>query len=78
MVNSLIVLILTSSFFRTRLENVILKIKILGYTVVDGFMKQLMDPPVREAIELATQTLLDIGAINTKGYINRGLNVLHK
>lgn len=74
----LIVLVLTSSWFRTRLENVILKIKILGFTEVDEFMRELMDPPVREAIELANQTLLDIGAINSKGYINRELNVLHK
>jgi len=52
---------------RTRLENVLLRIKILDYADVDSFLGQLMDVPNRKAVQLALETLLDIGALDGQG-----------
>jgi len=52
---------------RTRLENVLLKVKILDYVEVDRFLVQLLDSPRTEAVVLALESLSDIGAINQIG-----------
>ena len=52
---------------RCRLENVILKLKVLGYKNVDDFFIQLMDIPNEASVTLAKQTLYDIGAISEDG-----------
>jgi len=49
---------------RSRLENVILKIKVLGYEDVGAFLNQLMDSPSAESIALSNQALKDIGALS--------------
>ena len=49
---------------RSRLENVILKIKVLGYHDVQEFMGQLMDSPSPESVALSNQALKDIGALS--------------
>ena len=49
---------------RSRLENVILKIKVLGYEDVDDFLALLMDSPSSESVGLSNQALKDIGALN--------------
>ena len=49
---------------RSRLENVILKILVLGYEDVDGFLAQLLDPPSQESVALSNQALRDIGALD--------------
>ena len=49
---------------RSRLENVILKILVLGYKDVDGFLAQLLDPPSQESVSLSNQALRDIGALD--------------
>ena len=40
---------------RSRLENVILKIKVLGYQDVEQFLNQLMDSPSPESVSLSNQ-----------------------
>eukprot|EP00092_Neocalanus_flemingeri_P037030 GFUD01040313.1.p1 GENE.GFUD01040313.1~~GFUD01040313.1.p1 ORF type:complete len:850 (-),score=282.83 GFUD01040313.1:55-2604(-) len=49
---------------RSRLENVILKIKVLGYNDVEDFFSQLMDSPSPESVSLSYQALKDIGALS--------------
>jgi len=49
---------------RSRLENVILKIKVLGYGDVGEFLGQLMDSPSNESVSLSNQALRDIGALD--------------
>ena len=49
---------------RSRLENVILKILVLGYTDVDDFLGQLLDPPNPESVRLSNQALRDLGALD--------------
>ena len=55
---------MTPEMKRSRLENVILKILVLGYDDVDGFLAQLLDPPSRESVALSNQALRDIGALD--------------
>ena len=52
---------------RCRLENIILKLKVLGYKNVDDFFSQLMDIPEAASVTLAKQTLYDIGALSECG-----------
>ena len=49
---------------RSRLENVILKIRVLGYEDVDDFLALLMDSPSSESVGLSNQVLKDIGVLN--------------
>ena len=49
---------------RSRLENVILKMKVLGYQDVDDFLVLLMDSPSSESVGLSNQVLKDIGVLN--------------
>lgn len=58
---------------RCRLENVILKLKVLGFDSVDGFFNQLMDIPDEQSIAKACQTLIDIGALSKDGKELTGL-----
>ena len=48
---------------RCRLEQVILKLKVLGYENIDEFFDELMDKPAVHSISVAHQTLIDIGAL---------------
>ena len=52
---------------RCRLENIILKLKVIGYKNVDDFFSQLMDIPEAASVTLAKQTLYDIGALSECG-----------
>ena len=52
---------------RCRLENVILKLKILGCKNIDDFFSQLMDIPKAASVALAKRTLYDIGALKEDG-----------
>ena len=52
---------------RCRLENVILKLKVLGCKNVDDFFSQLMDIPEAASVALAKKTLYDIGALKEGG-----------
>ena len=45
----------------------LLKVKVLDYVEVDEFLVKLMDSPRPEAVVLALESLLDIGAITTSG-----------
>ena len=58
---------------RSRLENVILKIKVLGYQDVEQFLNQLMDSPSPESVSLSNQALKDIGALSPSGMDLTGL-----
>ena len=51
---------------RSRLENVILKIKMLDQDV-DDFFRQLMDHPEVASVTMAKQTLFEIGALSANG-----------
>jgi HrpA-like RNA helicase len=53
--------------FRTRLENVVLKVKVLGCKELSEFLSQLLDPPSQLAVDLAVQALKDIGALDAEG-----------
>ena len=48
-------------------ENVILKLKVLGFKNVDDFFSQLMDIPEAASVALAKKTLYDIGALKEGG-----------
>ena len=48
---------------RCRLEQVILKLKVLGYRNIDEFFDKLMDEPAERSISVAHQTLINIGAL---------------
>ena len=54
---------------RSRLENVILKILVLGYNDVDSFLAELLDPPAQESVALSNQALQDIGALDKDGFL---------
>jgi len=49
---------------RSRLENVILKINVLGYVDVPQFLSELMDPPSQASVNISNQALVDIGALD--------------
>ena len=63
-------LFLFFSYVRTRLENVILKVKVLGCSQLPAFLSLLLDPPSQLAVDLAVQALKDIGALNVDGMHN--------
>jgi len=52
---------------RCRLENIILKIKVLGHDDINGFFQQMMDIPDDQTVAFAHQTLMDIGALSDDG-----------
>jgi hypothetical protein len=63
---------------RTRLENVVLKVKVLGCTRLSEFLNQLLDPPSQLAVDLAVQALKDIGALDLDGKLLKSWRMLYQ